>query len=823
MKSLAFAVLRGLNAIYFVASSLYCVLSYSSFAYEQFIRPQLIGWLPDLIAIQHLLFWLTLVFTAPTLAPVIRSGRTHQRAAAVIYLGANLALGLWLLTNPVLAMAGPNTKTLVLAILWLVPPFALAILDHITAAPASYARVDSPRLFAGILVASIVCWLAYVILVPWYVPRTVGVELSRMALAAAAAISLATHLLAFGLMYLIAVAALSLVMLTRRVQAEYWALAALWVAALAFVLQRVVALALSFRPEESWVLSVWLSVVLVAIWSGVARQHRGRRDAIDAWFSPITPSPAAAVVGVLSLPLLAFALRSAVAHLDWNFLLQKLGVSLVWALALGWATFAAPRLLPGLAALKHRTCDLIAVVMVIAGLGAAPLAARAAHWSGTATLEPDFVLDRYAALDASYQLLRSMIRTNAGADAEFYSFLRAHSTLGLVSTNPVDVKMVEAFQPKTSPPHVFLFIVDSLRPDYLSPYNAAVTFTPAIQAFARESTVFERAFTRYGATGLSVPAMWAGGMLLHKQYVQPFAPMNSLEKLLDGVDYRRFMSDDHLVVQLFRESPQTTLLDVEIQEMDHTVCGTVRELEAKLDATAGDQRPIFAMTRPLQLHVSRLARDPATPASAYPGFAPGYAAQVAALDRCLGEFIHYLKKKDLYEQSVVILTSDHGESLGEAGRWGHSYTLHPEVVQIPLIVHLPQALAANLATDPSRVTLSTDITPTLYALAGQTPRDLGVLYGSPLFTQAGEPVLLRRRQPFLLVSSYGPVYAMLRHNGRSLYIANAIEGRDVAYEMRPDGQMEQLTVTDVMRTVNRRLMRDHIGQIAAEYRFSPAP
>jgi len=282
------------------------------------------------------------------------------------------------------------------------------------------------------------------------------------------------------------------------------------------------------------------------------------------------------------------------------------------------------------------------------------------------------------------------------------------------------------------------------------------------------------------------------------------------------------MSDDHLVVELFRQSPATTLLDVKIQEMDHTVCGTVRELEAKLDAAAGDRRPIFAMTRPLQLHVSRLARDPATPASAYSGFAAGYAAQVAALDGCLGGFIDYLKKRDLYDQSVVILTSDHGESLGEEGRWGHAYTLHPEVVQIPLIVHLPRTAAANLTTDPSRVTLSTDIAPTLYALAGQTPRDLGVLYGSPLFTNAGEEARSRRRQPFLLVSSYGPVYAMLRHNGRSLYIANAIEGRDVAYEMRPDGRMERLTLTDVMRTVNRGLMRDHIGRIAAEYRFSPA-
>jgi len=251
------------------------------------------------------------------------------------------------------------------------------------------------------------------------------------------------------------------------------------------------------------------------------------------------------------------------------------------------------------------------------------------------------------------------------------------------------------------------------------------------------------------------------------------------------------------------------------------VCDTVHELQAKIDATRGDRRPIFAMTRPLQLHPARLLRDPAVPASDYPGFVPGYAAQVAALDRCLGGFIHYLKRTGLYDQSVLVLTSDHGESLGEDGRWGHTYTLFPEVVRIPLVVRVPPSLGATLTTDRSRVAFSTDLTPTLYALAGQPPARLGDLYGEPLFTPVDQPQPDRRRQAFLLASSYGPVYAMIRHNGRSLYIADAIGGEDLAFELRADGRMERLTLTGVMQSVNRRLIRDHIGQIAAEYRFSP--
>jgi hypothetical protein len=469
----------------------------------------------------------------------------------------------------------------------------------------------------------------------------------------------------------------------------------------------------------------------------------------------------------------------------------------------------------------RRTGGVVAAVTIAVGLAGVPAVSRLSAWSGDARLDPDFVLDRYSAFDASYQLVRDLLETHAGEHASFYTFLKAHSTLNLVAAEPVDVSFVDTFERTARAPHVFLFIVDSLRPDYLSPYNPKVNFTPATQAFAAESVVFERAFTRYGSTGLSVPALWAGGMLLHKQYVKPFAPMNALEKLFDGVGYRRFLSDDHLVTQLFRASTATTLLDETIQEMDHTMCATTRELQSKLDETRTDLRPVFAMTRPLQLHTARLVRDPPTSAAAYPGFFSRYAAQVAAFDRCLGDFVGYLKRTGLYDESVVVVTADHGESLGEDGRWGHGNALHPELMRIPLIVHVPKKAASGLAVDRSQVALSTDITPTLYALAGQHLLDRGSLYGAPLFTPVDRPIPIRRRESFLLASSYGPGYAMLRHNGRTLYIADAVQGRDFAYEMGADGTMVRQSVTDVMRTVNRSLIREQIGEIASEYRFSP--
>ena len=76
-----------------------------------------------------------------------------------------------------------------------------------------------------------------------------------------------------------------------------------------------------------------------------------------------------------------------------------------------------------------------------------------------------------------------------------------------------------------------------------------------------------------------------------------------------------------------------------------------------------------------------------------------------------------LKARQLYDDSVIVLTSDHGDSLGEEGRWGHAYTLFPEVLQVPLIVHLPPRLRAQFDLDEEEGTLSAALEAQLGELA----------------------------------------------------------------------------------------------------------
>jgi arylsulfatase A-like enzyme len=70
-----------------------------------------------------------------------------------------------------------------------------------------------------------------------------------------------------------------------------------------------------------------------------------------------------------------------------------------------------------------------------------------------------------------------------------------------------------------------------------------------------------------------------------------------------------------------------------------------------------------------------------------------YQSEVAYLDRSVGELVSGLKARGLYDDALIVFTSDHGEEILDRDWIGHSVTLHEELVHVPLIVHLPRGLA----------------------------------------------------------------------------------------------------------------------------------
>ena len=63
-----------------------------------------------------------------------------------------------------------------------------------------------------------------------------------------------------------------------------------------------------------------------------------------------------------------------------------------------------------------------------------------------------------------------------------------------------------------------------------------------------------------------------------------------------------------------------------------------------------------------------------------------YEEEILYLDIVISDFIQFLKKNNLYDESTIIITSDHGEQFGENGRFAHSFSVYEPVIRIPLYI-----------------------------------------------------------------------------------------------------------------------------------------
>jgi len=177
-----------------------------------------------------------------------------------------------------------------------------------------------------------------------------------------------------------------------------------------------------------------------------------------------------------------------------------------------------------------------------------------------------------------------------------------------------------------------------------------------------------------------------------------------------------------------------------------------------------------------------------------------------------------LKREGRYDESIIIVTSDHGDSLGEEGLWGHAFWLFPEDIRIPLLLKVPVSLKPELTTDLSRIAFSTDIAPTLYTLLQHDVRDPGPIFGAPLIVPRGTDLPSRRRDSYLVTSSYAPTYALLRRNGRSLYVSDLFERKEFAFDLSREPIGTQVLVDNAVRRVNQRLIRDRVTELSAFFR-----
>jgi hypothetical protein len=822
LRTRAIVAQRALTTIFFGASALYGVLNFSSFAYQQFIRPRFVPWLVWSVVSYGGLFMGVYSITLLSLLDDVQRRSTRRLALAYIVFWGLVAVGL--LSYPVAVGLGPDNGSLVFAALALAAALWLAVIDHVACGrvvcpddhPVPRASSDAPLFVAAMATATYV-WMLYA-----------GLAVVRQSISGSSPVvswlgagySLGLHIVVFTATGWLFVAAATAARDRRRARVVEYGLALLILAGWMFgVLRGLVLPAVGVTGVSSWLVAAGFAIAMTASWSGIALRLAADDctpgSAIELFVRPALPvrSARALIVWLLVLPGAAYVMLSLSERMDWAFLLQKAGVLTIWFLA--WAAMIT------LARGARRPSFGVAIgcsLVILAGYGYVRRLERGA--AEDARFAQEAALGRYAAVDASFRTIDDTVAARPPTPPAFYELLQANSNVRhAVPIAPRPIRLGPSISRARERPDVFLFVFDSLRPDYLRPYNPAVTFTPSLSALAADSLVFRNAFTRYGGTGLAVPSIWSGTLLPHRQYVLPFAPMNALLALLEGNSYRVMASLDSIMTQLMPRSPRMLELGADSQRSRDDACTVLSQIGGALDRS-GTDAPVFAYSLPQNTHISYVLGQP-IPTVPVPGFYAPLAARVRQIDGCMGMFIDHLKARGRYDNSVIIVTSDHGDALGEGGRWGHGSAGFPEVLRIPLIVHLPPRLAARWLADVDAVSFSTDIVPTLYRLLDQDVTLQGPFVGMPLvYAPGASPPRERRRGSFLLAGSYGPVYGLLQHNGGLLYVVDAMNARDYAFNLAGGApHATPVPVTPGERVAYQRVIAEQIDQIGAFFGF----
>jgi len=119
--------------------------------------------------------------------------------------------------------------------------------------------------------------------------------------------------------------------------------------------------------------------------------------------------------------------------------------------------------------------------------------------------------------------------------------------------------------------------------------------------------------------------------------------------------------------------------------------------------------------------IARVTNDHPDPALA-PEMRELYAGEIAYLDAHLARLFDRLRALDLWEDTLIVLTSDHGEEFDDHGGFWHGLTLYDEQVHVPLLVKWPAGRVQGAPAVEPDLARQIDLPPTILALAGaRTP------------------------------------------------------------------------------------------------------
>ena len=275
-----------------------------------------------------------------------------------------------------------------------------------------------------------------------------------------------------------------------------------------------------------------------------------------------------------------------------------------------------------------------------------------------------------------------------------------------------------------------LISIDTLRSDHLGCYGYS-TPTPSIDSFAKRSVLFETAISQVPLTLPSHCTILTGlypdqhGVRNNESFVLPSGITTLAERFRDagyatGAVVGSFSLDSGFGVDQgfqYYEDKIGSGHDAEENRNAERKAETVWKLgRAWLDQ---QKSPWFCFLHFFDPHTAYAPPRP------YP---QTYDGEIAYTDHVIGEILTDLSSRGGLDATIIVLLSDHGESLGEHGEMSHGVFLYDATLKVPLLISSPGYASARVRNQVRLV----DVAPTIAELAGL----------SPLSPQGGQSLVL---------------------------------------------------------------------------------
>jgi arylsulfatase A-like enzyme len=315
--------------------------------------------------------------------------------------------------------------------------------------------------------------------------------------------------------------------------------------------------------------------------------------------------------------------------------------------------------------------------------------------------------------------------------------------------------------------NVVLIVIDTLGARYLGAHTPGLDNSPTIDRLAREGVHFTRAYTTAPWTQPAVASLFTSQVPSRHGVRQIFHRLDTGHTTLAehlkqrglrtaGVISHFVIGDEFGYGQGFDSYDASPVGDHRAVTSDAVTDGAI----AAVDRLAGEpfflfvhyfdphwyynHHPRFDQTQDytgdllpgMEIGDLRARRDQLSAADV--AYLEGlYREEIAFTDHQVARLLDHLAARGLDQETVVILTADHGEEFMQHGWIGHTATLYEELIHVPLVVHAPGRFAARQVDTPVSLL---DLAPTILDLQGLAPvAEHGGVSLAPVLRGATEP------------------------------------------------------------------------------------